>query len=106
MPFSRWLVVSGPASDGKPAAYFDHGTVDVTRLVRGEKGKGIGDFFRARQASQRHALFERFQDFLGYLADDGSRNEAGANRVGAYALASQLARPGLDHPDHAELARR
>ena len=52
-----------------------------------------------------HLVLDHPEHLVGHRRENGSVDVARADRVGADALAAELARPGLDHADHAELGR-
>src|SRR6185312_6990415 len=94
------------ALDRDAARDFDDRAVDVGRLVRREPRVGVGDFLGTAEATHRHLVADQVQHLFRHRREDRRLDEARADRVGANALAAELARPGLDHADHAELGRR
>src|SRR5205823_14064261 len=58
------------------------------------------------QTTHRHPLLDGPEDLVGDRVENGCFDETRTDRVRADALAAELARPRLDHADHAKLGRR
>src|SRR5207253_2426598 len=85
--------------------------VDVGRLIRGKKERGVGDVVGCRGAAYRGVFFDRLAQPGGELLAARAGEEVGGHQprgdgIAGDSIRTQLPRRGVAQPDHAGFAGR